>query len=241
VNEGLMSNSLRGQLDDLAMACRVLAWEGHEDGTQGHLSLRDPDGRGVWLKRMGVPLADIRDADDFILIDFEGEQLAGAGRRHKEWAIHTAIMKARPEVNVVGHSHPHYATLFSALDVDFEPFVQDGYRVRGQKVARFENTSGLIVGNDMGRDLANALGEHWAVFLRCHGITFCGEGVADAALTAIDLERACKAFFEIRSTGLTYRVPPQAELDEHARVFSSEWFIADNWSYFVDQQKRRER
>ena len=49
MQEQAMGNELRQTLTELATACRVLAMEGHEDGTQGHLSYRDPDGRGFWL------------------------------------------------------------------------------------------------------------------------------------------------------------------------------------------------
>ncbi len=241
MTEPLMSNALRHALTDLAGACRVLAMEGHEDGTQGHLSLRDPDGRGIWLKRMGVPLGDIHDADDFILIDFDGNQLAGAGRRHAEWPIHTEIMKARADVNVVGHGHPHFATLFTALNEEFRPFVQEGYRVRGHHVARFDDTSVLISKPELGRALATALGDHWAVFMRNHGVTYCGDTIGGAALNAIYLERACKAFFEIKATGLPIRYPDAAELADHAGVFSSDWFVTDNWGYFTRKLERHEQ
>ena len=241
MNNTVMKNELRATLDDLARACRILAHEGYEDGTQGHLSWRDPEGRGLWLKRMGVPLGAIQDADDFILIDFDGNQLAGSGRRHAEWPIHTEIMLARPDINVVGHGHPHFATLFSALSVDFVPFVQYGYRVRGLRAARFDETSILILDKDQGQSLARALGDTYAVFMRNHGVTICGTGIADAAITGIFLERACKAFFEVKATGLDFRVPPPEELAHQAKIFSSDWFLADNWGYFLDKLKEREQ
>jgi hypothetical protein len=38
-------------LDDLARAHRILEMEDHGDMSMGHLSFRDPEGRGAWLKR----------------------------------------------------------------------------------------------------------------------------------------------------------------------------------------------
>ena len=46
-----ISNALRTELDRLASACRILEMEGHGDMTLGHMSLRDPEGRGFWMKR----------------------------------------------------------------------------------------------------------------------------------------------------------------------------------------------
>jgi L-fuculose-phosphate aldolase len=101
------------KLLELAYGCRILHGEGHADMTLGHLSLRDPDGRGLWLKRSGIGLGEVNGPDDFLLIDFQGKRLSGDGRLHKEWPLHTEILKARPDVNAVGHTHPFHATAFS--------------------------------------------------------------------------------------------------------------------------------
>ena len=108
-------------LTELAYGCRILHHEGHADMTLGHLSLRDPDGRGVWLKRSGIGLGEVRDADDFVLIDFSGKRLSGEGRLHKEWPIHTEILQRRPDINGRRHSHPFHATAFSALMWNYPP------------------------------------------------------------------------------------------------------------------------
>ena len=46
-----LETDLRKSLDELARACRILEMEGHGDMTLGHLSFRDPQGRGFWLNR----------------------------------------------------------------------------------------------------------------------------------------------------------------------------------------------
>ena len=101
-------------LTDLAVACRVLARNGHEDATLGHLAARDPDSRGLWLKRSSVGLSEVRGPEDFVLLDFAGNQLSGSGGRHLEWPIHTAIMLARPDVSFTAHTHPSAARLLAA-------------------------------------------------------------------------------------------------------------------------------
>ncbi len=75
--------------------------EGHNDMTQGHLSIRDPDGRGFWMKRTGISFAEVKARKDFVLVDFEGDRLIGAGV-HGEWPIHAEIFRSRPDVNAVG-------------------------------------------------------------------------------------------------------------------------------------------
>src|SRR5215467_12428613 len=101
MNDLAPAGDLRTSLEELARACRILEMEGHGDMTLGHLSLRDGGGRGFWLKRNRIGLGEVLGPDDFVLVDWEGRQLAGAGGRHSEWPIHSEIFRARTDVNVV--------------------------------------------------------------------------------------------------------------------------------------------
>jgi ribulose-5-phosphate 4-epimerase/fuculose-1-phosphate aldolase len=86
---------LTAALHDLARACRILEMEGHGDMTLGHLSLRDPVGRGFWMKRNRIGLGEVMGPDDFVLVDWDGEKIAGTGGRHSEWPIHSEILRVR--------------------------------------------------------------------------------------------------------------------------------------------------
>src|SRR5882757_1538014 len=92
-----LASDLRKTLDELARACRILEMEGHGDMTLGHLSLRDGEGRGFWLKRNRIGLGEVLGADDFVLVDWDGSQIAGSGGRHSEWPIHSEIFRQRPD------------------------------------------------------------------------------------------------------------------------------------------------
>ena len=96
-----IETDLRASLDELARACRILEMEGHGDMTLGHLSLRDHQRRGFWLKRNRIGLGEVLGADDFVLVDWDGRQLAGSGGRHSEWPIHSEILRLRGDVEVV--------------------------------------------------------------------------------------------------------------------------------------------
>ena len=188
-----MSNALRADLDKLAMACRILEMEGHGDMTLGHLSLRDPESRGFWMKRNAIGLGEVSDADDFVLVTFDGEQIAGSGRCHSEWPIHSEILLARDDINVVAHTHPYYTCVFSATDGDLRPVALEASYF-GHRVPMYPGTGALVKTQAMGRELAEALGPARAVFMKNHGVTFCGESPEATALAGIWLERACRAW-----------------------------------------------
>ena len=48
--------------------------------SDGHVLLRDPDGRTFWMKRNRVGLGEILGPDDFVLVSLSGEKPAGDGK-----------------------------------------------------------------------------------------------------------------------------------------------------------------
>ena len=64
------SAALRQELDKLAKGARHPGLNGHGDRIFGHVALRDPEGRGFWLKRHHISLGELFDRRDFILCRF---------------------------------------------------------------------------------------------------------------------------------------------------------------------------
>lgn len=210
-----VSAALRAELDKLAIACRILDSQGHGSRAVGHLALRDPDGRGFWLKRSGIGLDEVMDAGDFILLDFAGKRLIGDGRRHVEWPIHCEILKARPDIACTGHSHPYHARVFSACTVPLRAVSSPGANFR-HPPPRFTLTSDLVTTEQEGRALAECLGDSNAAFLRNHGVVFCGATIADAVMNGIYIEEASREQLAVGASGLPWEWPDEAE---HATRF----------------------
>lgn len=206
-----MSNALAADLDELARACRVLELEGHGDRVVGHMALRDPEGRGLWMKRAGIALGEVVDRRDFVLLDFEGRQLAGDGKSHGEWPIHSEILRLRPDVNATAHTHPFHASIYSAAE---EPLATIVPRATTQPVGmpRFEDSSGLIGTVAMARDMVEVMGRHHAVLLRNHGLVTCGPAIRDPVLIAIAVEKMCQESLIINGSNLKFRAPDEGEL-----------------------------
>jgi L-fuculose-phosphate aldolase len=221
---------LRQSLDELARACRILEMEVHGDMTLGHLSLRDPERRGFWLKRNRIGLGEVRGAGDFVLVDWDGQQLAGSGGRHSEWPIHSEILRTRPDVQVVAHTHPFHACVFSASLDPLQPFGLDAdYFV---DVPRHIDQVALITTKEEGGALAQSLGGEFAVFMANHGVTFCGTSIPHATCVGVFLEKACKAQLAGQAAGFRASMPDRAtRATRHGQMMTpTHWEHC--WHYF---------
>jgi ribulose-5-phosphate 4-epimerase/fuculose-1-phosphate aldolase len=192
-------------LAELARGCRILEMEGHGDFSLGHLSLRDPDGRGFWLKRNRYGLGEIKGPDDFVLVDMDGQKLSGEGGLHSEWPIHSEVFRTRHDVQVVAHTHPLHACILSSSSDPILPFTLDpDYFV---DLPRFEADVALIKKKEEGAALAAALGPHFALLIANHGALFCGISVQHAICVGVFLEHACRAHVMGTATGFNYTMP----------------------------------
>ena len=224
------NDEVRRGLWDLARAHRIMELEGHNDMSLGHCSMRDPWGRGVWLKRGNIGLEEVTE-DDFILIGFDGEILSGDGVRHLEWPIHTELLRGRPDINFVCHTHPVQATLFSCTREILKPYTNEGCWFTVPP-PHYLTTSDLIDSIELGRDLSKCLGKAEAVFLRNHGMCVVGRDVKEMTLAAIFLEKACRAQLTLAATGLKHTAPDKAEVDKKRKTIYPVRAVNNFWDYY---------
>ena len=177
--------------ETVALSSRIMAASGSGDLIWGHVSARDPEGRGVWLKQASFGLEEIT-PERVHLVSDDGEVLEGGGQRHSEYPIHTEIMAARPDVGGVVHVHSRYSVALAASGVELRPVSHEANYFAPLGVPRFTRTADLILTRELGIDVANALGRAEAVFLVNHGVAVVGQDLQSATVAAIVLDRACR-------------------------------------------------
>lgn len=225
------SGAVATGLRTLALGHRILHREQHGDMSLGHLSWRDPFGRGIWLKRAQIGLDEVSESD-FLLLDFDGSVIEGEGELHLEWPIHTELMKHRPEIHAVAHTHPRHATLFSCSEAVLRPLTNEGVWF-DIPPGRFVATSDLIDTVALGAGHAEAMGEADAVFLRNHGVSFVGRSIQELCLVGIFLEKACKAQITLAQSGLSFSWPSCGEVRRKKANIYTPSAIANFWDYYV--------
>jgi L-fuculose-phosphate aldolase len=221
----------------LAETHRILEIEGHGDMTQGHLSLRDPGGAGFWLKRHGIGLGEVMGADDFILLDFDGRRIDGKGARHSEWPIHAEILRMRPDLAVVAHTHPFHAGIFSATSEELAPLSLDGARLP-TRTPHYKGSTELIHTPELGRALARALGDAYTMLMVNHGAIFAGRTIEHALVMGISLERACQAQLALAASGFAWHCPDMATNEQRRSSIAEnqggglDGFYRQTWDYY---------
>ena len=108
--------------------------------------------------------------DNIITCDADGKKVGGAMPRHNEVYIHSEVLRARPDVQCVIHSHPVHAVAFSSLGRPLVAVGNDAVTFAGGRLPIFSETTDLIVNPERGKAVAHCLGPHDALILRNHGI-----------------------------------------------------------------------
>lgn len=223
--------------EQVALGCRILATTGHDDFVWGHVSARDPAGRGMWMKASTFAFEEIT-AEHVILVGFDGEVLAGEHPRHVEWPIHTGVLRARPDIGGVVHSHPPHSIAIGASGQPLLPVSHAGTMFVPPDVPRFTRTAELIVTPELGTEVASALGPRHALFLVNHGIVTAGSDVRDAVIRAVLLEKAAHQQLLVHGFGGAQRWSSEGEALRKRATVWSEGQLAALWDYLVRRVER---
>jgi ribulose-5-phosphate 4-epimerase/fuculose-1-phosphate aldolase len=176
--------------DDTLKAWRFLYRRGFIEGF-GHISARLPGTDRFMIVRHSAPMN--AKADDFVVLDFDGTKVDGAGDAPGEYPIHLEIFRARPDVNSVIHYHGMYSTAFTTSGEALKAIHLMGTLFH-TGIPVYPDPR-LVSNRGRGVALAKSLGPHRAVLMRAHGAAITGasvqEAVGGAFLFEENAHRAC--------------------------------------------------
>lgn len=184
-----MSALLREQI---VAACRQLDSSGLNRGTSGNVSCRE--GKHFLITPTGVPVDEITPSK-IVSLDFDGKVI-GIGKPSSEWQFHSAIYRARAEINAVVHTHAPHSTALACLREDLPPFhymiaLAGGDSVRCAPYALFGTDT-------LSQHAVAALVDRKACLLANHGMITLGRDLDEAMTIAIELESLCQQYLIAR-------------------------------------------
>lgn len=222
--------------ENVALACRVLADEGHARSLAGQVTARAAAG-GFWTTGFGAGFADT-DAGNLVRIDAEMNVLEGIGMPNPGVRFHLWIYARRPDLGCIVHTHPPHC---SALGLTGQPLI-----VAHMDTAMFfENCAflaewpGLPIANDEGRIIADALGPSRAIVLAHHGMLTVGAGIEEATYLAVLLEQGAGVQLAAMATGRPIRAVDPALAREARDFLLKPAFVAATFDYWARRAARR--
>jgi L-fuculose-phosphate aldolase len=177
-------------------------------------------------------------ADDLVLIDFDGNRIAGMRQRHNEFPIHAEILRNRPEINAVVHTHPPLATVLGSSGHTITAVTHEGSFFTPPQVPVFTEMTDLIVTREQGQSVARAMGDHKLLFMKNHGIALAAASVEEATVGSMLLTKAAQA--QMYAVGMGQEVPhtPDDEaLSKRAHIYHPEG-MHRAWQYLVRKLDR---
>lgn len=177
----------------LAVAFRLFAHNGFDEGVAGHITARDPERTDhFWVNPFGQYFGHIR-VSDLILVNALGEVVEGRAMVNQAaFAIHSRIHTARPDVISAAHAHSIYGKTWSTLGRLLDPITQDACAFYDDH-GIFNDYTGVVVDTFQGDRIAKALADKKALILRNHGLLTVGQSVDSAAWWFIAMERCCQS------------------------------------------------
>lgn len=189
-----MKEKRKWMLQHMAGAFRVFARKGYTEGTAGHILIRDPvDPTTFWINPLGKHFGLLK-ALDMVHVDEDGNILPDGNQcaiNAAGFAIHSALHRARPDVDAACHTHSVHGKAFLALGQELAMINQDVCTFY-KSHALYNDFGGVALDAKEGEAIAEAVGQGKGAILRNHGLITVGKTVDEAAYLFTLMERSCE-------------------------------------------------
>jgi ribulose-5-phosphate 4-epimerase/fuculose-1-phosphate aldolase len=174
---------------DLAALYRLFDHHGWTDLTFTHLTARVPDEPEHYLiSPFGLLFGEVT-ASSLLKVDFAGRGVSGAERYNQAGhLIHTALLRARPELNFILHSHTRAGVAVSAMQCGLLPISEHANSILGTLAYHNYDVADAQECERLARDLEG----NYLMILHNHGLIACGRTAAESFLYHYFIQMACE-------------------------------------------------
>ena len=181
----------------------------------GNVSVRVEDNL-VLITPSGMLYEDLVE-DDIILMDLDGNVVEGGRKPSSDTEAILYILKHRPDVNSVIHTHQPYATAIGLIEDCFHINLTTlANCAKGDVRVTPYSSPGSIY---MGVDTVENIGDSLAIILANHGVITIGKSLKEALYAAVYLEEAAKTYVMAKAMG-TPKQMTEAQIRQAIDVFA---------------------
>lgn len=197
----------------LALACRILAANGHGSALSGQMTARGPTPSTMWTLAYGLGFEEA-EAVHYLLVDSNLEVLEGEGQPNPANRFHLHVYSARPDVNAIVHTHPKYCSALSLLGEPLHVAHMDTAALYDD-VAHLAHWPGIPFGDEEGEIISSALGQKSAILLAHHGQLCVGPTVEASCVLGVTMERAAEMHLLACAAGVLKAIEPRLGREAH--------------------------
>lgn len=194
--------------------------QGLVHGTSGNVAMRDDDSKVIAITPSGIEYTGMT-AGDIALCDFETlEWIDGPYKPSSELPMHSAVMKARPEIRATVHTHSMYATILAMGEnpAPLLPITPPHCEFTPVGIVPFA----LPGSEDAALNIVKTLGsDGLACLIKNHGMMTCGKDMNQAMHATVYVEEMAQTTCIAKMLG-TYE--PMKEED----IIAMKGFLAAN-------------
>jgi L-fuculose-phosphate aldolase len=209
--------SQRELREQIIATCRQLGTQGLNQGTSGNVSVRvgASPAEGFLLTPTSLDYDKMEPAD---IVHVSPEGACTGGRRpSSELPFHLAIMRARPDVRAIIHTHSTQATAVSCLRraipaLHYLVALFGGNDIRCAEYATFGT-------DELSANLVRALAGRRAALMANHGLVVAGDNLAHVLALTVEAEQLARLYLATLATGVAPVVLDDAEIVRVAERF----------------------
>jgi len=194
---------------NLAACYRLMAAYDMVEMVANHISARVPGTHDEFLINPYGMLYEEMTASSMIRIDIDGNVLFNAteyGVNQAGYVIHSAIHRARHDVDCIIHTHTLAGMTVSAMKCGIMPIAQSSMRFSD---IAYHDYEGVALRIDERERLVESLGSREAMVLRNHGLLTVAPSIPECFNNMYRLERACQLQVMALSCNTELQLPPQ--------------------------------
>ncbi len=216
IREALASqhvDSGRSLTQTLAVACRILAANGHGSGLAGQMTARGDAPGTMWTLPYGMGFEEVT-ASDYLLVDNDLKVIDGEGTPNPANRFHLHVYAVRDDIDAIVHTHPLNCSALSMIGEPLKPMHMDTSMFYGD-VAFLPRWPGIPFGDEEGEIISEALGDKNAILLAHHGQLCAAPTVEAACVMGVFIERAAEMQLKAMAAGDIREIEPDLGREAH--------------------------
>lgn len=200
---------------------------GLTDGTSGNVSTRCPDGEAILITPSGRDYRLLTERD-LIRVHLGSGNTEGPGKPSSEWRLHTAVYRARRDVNAVIHHHATWSSAVAVARKTVPVLIDEAADIGPIPTAPYAPSASQELAQTVAQELVKGPN---ALFLANHGAVAVGRNLKEALRRALEVERLAKIYIAAELLGGAHALE-EADVTRSQEFFESYRALPDKSQEF---------